>query len=392
MTRVTGEWLANPATQAVFDMLERGGFQAWAVGGCVRNALLDQPVTDVDIATDALPEQVIELAESAGLKSVPTGLEHGTITVVSGHTGYEITTFRRDVRTDGRHAQVVFSDDLEQDAHRRDFTMNALYANRHGQIRDPLEGLADLRARRVRFIDDPHARIREDYLRILRFFRFHAWYGDPQNGIDRDGLSACAELAEGIERLSRERIGTEMRKLLAAPDPAPSVAAMEQAGVLHRILPGASSHSLAVLVHMETEIDEAPRWLRRLACIGGADAKDRLRLSRVEARQLALLTQESGTDTGLAELAFRHGADLAVDVVLLRATMAGTPPTPDVRTRAEHAAQQVFPLGGHDITGVDSGPELGKILKRLERRWIDSGFSLDRQELLETVPTHKKGG
>jgi tRNA nucleotidyltransferase/poly(A) polymerase len=212
---------------------------------------------------------VIELAESAGLKSVPTGLEHGTITVVSGHTGYEITTFRRDVRTDGRHAQVVFSDDLEQDAHRRDFTMNALYANRHGQIRDPLEGLADLRARRVRFIDDPHARIREDYLRILRFFRFHAWYGDPQNGIDRDGLSACAELAEGIERLSRERIGTEMRKLLAAPDPAPSVAAMEQAGVLHRILPGASSHSLAVLVHMETEIDEAPRWLRRLACIGG---------------------------------------------------------------------------------------------------------------------------
>ncbi|MDQ7079835.1 MAG: CCA tRNA nucleotidyltransferase [Paracoccaceae bacterium] len=392
MNRVTGKWLANPATQAVFDMLERGGFQAWAVGGCVRNALLDQPVTDVDIATDARPEQIMELAGTAGLKSVPTGLEHGTVTIVSGGTGYEVTTFRRDVKTDGRHAKVVFAANLEQDAHRRDFTMNALYADRHGQIRDPLGGLTDLRARCVRFIDDPHARIREDYLRILRFFRFHAWYGDPENGIDRDGLSACAELAEGIERLSRERIGAEIRKLLAAPDPAPGVAAMEQAGVLHRILPGASSHGLAVLVHMETEIGEAPRWLRRLACIGGADAKDRLRLSRNEARLLALLTQESATDTGLAELAYRHGADLAIDVVLLRAVMAGTPPPPDVRTRAEHAARQVFPLGGRDISGVDSGPELGKILKRLERRWIDSGFSLDRQDLLETLPTDKKGG
>ena len=392
MTRVSGEWLTNPAAQAVFDMLERGGFQAWAVGGCVRNALLDQPVTDVDIATDARPEQVIELAKSAGLKSVPTGLDHGTITVVSGHTGYEITTFRRDVRTDGRHAQVIFSHNLEQDAHRRDFTMNALYADRHGQVHDPLGGLADLRARRVRFIDDPHARIREDYLRILRFFRFHAWYGDPENGIDREALSACAELAEGIERLSRERIGTEMRKLLAAPDPAPSTAAMEQAGVLHRVLPGASARNLAVLVHMEAEIDEAPRWLRRLACIGGGDAKDGLRLSRVETRQLELLVAEIAGDTSLAELAYRHGADLAVDIALLRGVLAGTPPPSDIRSQAEHATQQVFPLGGHDIPDMVSGPELGKMLKRLERLWIDSGFSLDRQELLETVPTHKKGG
>ena len=215
--KVSGEWLDDPAAQAVFLMLMRAGFEAYAVGGCVRNALLGVPVADVDFATNARPDLVVALAEQADLHAVPTGIEHGTITVVSGGTGFEVTTYRRDVATDGRRAVVTFADTLNDDAHRRDFTMNALYAGADGAVIDPLGGLADIKAGRVRFIDDAQQRIREDYLRILRFFRFHAWYGDPDGGIDPDALAACAELADGIDGLSNERIWAEMRKLLAAP-------------------------------------------------------------------------------------------------------------------------------------------------------------------------------
>ncbi|KGM89571.1 tRNA nucleotidyltransferase/poly(A) polymerase [Roseovarius mucosus DSM 17069] len=180
--KVSGAWIEAKATQAVCAMLTGAGYQALFVGGCVRNALLGAPVGDIDIATDARPEMVVELAEGAGLKPVPTGIEHGTITVVSGHIGHEVTTFRKDVQSFGRHAVVAFADDLHTDARRRDFTMNALYARPDGDVVDPLGGLEDLRARRVRFIEDADQRIREDYLRILRFFRFHAWYGDPEGG------------------------------------------------------------------------------------------------------------------------------------------------------------------------------------------------------------------
>jgi len=258
MTRVTGSWLDSEDTQAVMAVLEEAGHQALAVGGCVRNALLGVAVSDVDIATDARPERVMEIAAAAGLKAVPTGIDHGTVTVVANKVGHEVTTFRRDVETDGRRATVAYADRVEEDAHRRDFTMNALYARADGTVIDPLGGLPDLRARRVRFIDDPHDRIREDYLRILRFFRFHAWYGDPAAGLDPDGLAACAELSDGMDRLSRERIGAETRKLLAAPDPAPAVAAMAQAGVLIHVLPGANPQALPVLVHLERAAGVAP--------------------------------------------------------------------------------------------------------------------------------------
>lgn len=222
--KLSGDWLEHPATQAVCAMLVEAGYQAWFVGGCVRNALIGAPVDDIDICTDARPETVMDLAEKAELKPVPTGIDHGTITVVSGGIGHEVTTFRRDVETFGRHAVVAFADTMDDDAARRDFTMNALYADRDGVVADPLGGLPDLESRHVRFIGEPHQRIKEDYLRILRFFRFSAWYGDPNLGIDTDGLSACAELSEGISTLAAERLGAEMRKLLSAPEPARSVA------------------------------------------------------------------------------------------------------------------------------------------------------------------------
>ncbi len=266
--KVSGDWLTRPGTQAVLGCLTAAGWQALAVGGCVRNSLLGVPTTDVDIATDAAPETVSELAETAGFRVVPTGIDHGTVTVIVQGVPYEVTTFRRDVATDGRRAVVAFSDRLEEDAARRDFTINALYARADGTVIDPLGGLPDLQARRVRFVGDPETRIREDYLRILRFFRFHAWYGDPEGGLDAEGLAACAALSAGIETLSRERLGAEMRKLLSAPDPS-RVAAMAQAGVLLRVLPGADPTALAPLVHLEGA--RAPDWTRRLAVLGGED-------------------------------------------------------------------------------------------------------------------------
>jgi poly(A) polymerase len=246
--RLTAHWLDKPAVIAVLDALEGGGARAWFVGGCVRDGLLGLEAGDIDIATDAPPDRVTRLVEDAGLRAVPTGADHGTVTVVADHFPVEVTTLRRDVATDGRRATVAFTDRIEEDAERRDFTVNALYATRRGEVLDPVEqGLDDLRARRIRFIGYPHDRIREDYLRILRFFRFHAWYADPGQGMDADGLAASAELAEGIDRLAKERIGMEMRKLLPRPiRPLPS--RRWRAGILMRVLPGADDRLLPVLV------------------------------------------------------------------------------------------------------------------------------------------------
>jgi len=249
MTRIGGARLSNPSTQKVCHALENNGAQALFVGGCVRNALLGAVVNHIDIATDAHPERVREIAQGAGIKAVPTGLAHGTVTLVSGSIAHEITTFRRDEDTDGRHATVAFSSDIAEDAARRDFTMNALYARSDGTVLDPLDGLADLKSRRVRFIGDAHARITEDYLRSLRFFRFHAWYGDASLGMDADALAAIAAHLDGLDQLSRERVGSEVLKLLGAEDPAPSIASMQQLGVLTRVLAGADSRALAPLVH-----------------------------------------------------------------------------------------------------------------------------------------------
>ena len=266
--KLTGDWIERPATQAVCRMIEQGGYQALFVGGCVRNAILGASVNDIDIATDAHPETVISLAGAAGLKPVPTGLEHGTVTVVSDHVPHEVTTFRRDVETFGRHAVVAYSEDVAEDARRRDFTMNALYARPDGTVIDPLNGLRDLQARHVRFIDDPEQRIREDYLRILRFFRFHAWYGDPVAGLDPEGLGAVATHADRLSDLSRERVGAEIVKLLSAPDPAPSVAAMRACGVLVAVLPGSDDRGWRRLYIMSNRLVSHPSryaaW-RRLA-------------------------------------------------------------------------------------------------------------------------------
>ncbi|MBK8438552.1 MAG: CCA tRNA nucleotidyltransferase [Rhodobacter sp.] len=378
--KVSGQWLERAETQKVCTALRDAGWQALPVGGCVRNALLGVPVADVDIATDARPETVSDLAKKAGFKVVPTGIEHGTVTVIAGGVPYEITTFRRDVETDGRRAVVAFSDRLEDDAARRDFTMNALYALPDGTVIDPLGGIADLKARRVRFVGDAGTRIREDYLRILRFFRFHAWYGDSGAGLDADGLAACAELSAGIETLSSERLGAEMRKLLAAADPAPAVAAMAQAGVLRQVLPGADHRALAPLVHLEE--GAGPRWLRRLVVLGAEDAAGRLRLSRAEAKALAAVTNAAQVGGNAAVLGWQLGAESAADAVLARAAMTGAAPAADWQEEIARGAAVRFPVKAADLPGLQ-GAALGKRLKALQSRWLDSGLRLTKADLLD---------
>lgn len=380
--RITAEWITADHTQAVCRMLNDAGHRALFVGGCVRNAIIGEPVTDIDIATDARPEMVIELAKDAGLRPVPTGLEHGTITVIAGGIPHEVTTFRRDVETDGRRAVVAYSTRVEDDAVRRDFTMNALYADRAGHVLDPLGGLPDLMARRVRFIEDAAARIAEDYLRILRFFRFHAWYGDDAEGPDPMALAAIAEATDGLAQLSRERIGAEMRKLLSAPDPAPSVAAMRACGVLTRVLPGADDRALAPLVHLEAEAGVQPDWLARLAVMSGPEAAARLRLSRSEEVRLCLLRDGMESVRGPGELGFRHGLDDARAILLLRAAIMGMPIDAVAFGDAADGAQAEFPVRAADLMPDMTGPALGRELERLKALWIASGFTLSRDNLL----------
>lgn len=381
--RIEGNWIGREETQTVCRMIEAGGYQAYFVGGCVRNALLGVPVQDIDIATDAHPQHVIEMAQAAGLKSVPTGIEHGTVTVISGHIPHEVTTFRQDVETFGRHAVVAYSCDVAQDARRRDFTMNALYARRDGVVIDPLDGLPDLENRHVRFIDDPDQRIREDYLRILRFFRFHALYGDPEQGLDAEGLAAIAAHVEGLAGLSRERVGAEMVKLLAAPDPAPSVAAMRATGVLNAVLPGADDRMLALLVQSESDAGIDPDPMRRLAALGGEDVTIRLRLSKAQSRRLALLRAEMNEVTPAAELGYRYGAEAAVDILLLRDAAVERVFDPSQRRLVEQGAMASFPLVARDLMPNYTGPALGARLAELEQRWIASGFTLTRDDLLD---------
>ncbi|RMA42716.1 CCA tRNA nucleotidyltransferase [Rhodophyticola porphyridii] len=381
--RLQGPWMEHVGTQAVCNMLKAAGFQALFVGGCVRNGLIGVRVSDIDIATDATPDVVCDLAENAGLRAVPTGIEHGTVTVIAQGKPHEVTTFRKDVETHGRHATVAFSTDIAEDAARRDFTMNALYASPDGEVLDPTgEGLADLSSRRLRFIGRAEDRIREDYLRILRFFRFHAWYADPENGLDPDGLSACAALSAGLETLSKERIGSEIKKLLSAPNPAPAVAAMAQTGVLIHALPGADACRLPILIDIEDAHDIPADPIRRLAALGGQSPESALRLSKAEGRRLSLIAEQIGTATGPMELGYRHGADDARDILMLRAASFERRLDPAELDDVARGAVALFPITAADLMPALSGPALGAKLKELENRWIASGFTLDRTALL----------
>jgi len=391
------DWLERPETQDVFDALAVGDVETRVVGGAVRNALLGLPVTEMDLATTAEPEHVMALARHAKLKAIPTGIDHGTVTLIADGTSFEVTTLRRDVETFGRHAQVAFTTDWHEDARRRDFTLNALYADRGGTVFDPLGGYADLAQGRVRFIGDAEERIKEDYLRILRFFRFSAYYG--KGAFDETGLRASVRLLAGLEQLSAERVGGEMRRILVAPRALDAVAALFDYGLLTGVLGGVPRlDDFGRLVAIEEAAGLGDNPARRLAVLAVFVDEDaprlaaRLRLSNAEQSVLVLGGERSG-DTGLPdetrakELLYRLGEGIYPSFVLIAWARAGAPPD-DAGWGAALALPQrwqapAFPLRGTDIADLGrSGPEIGEALRRLERDWIGGGFAEDREQLL----------
>jgi len=400
---LTGQpWLEAPATRRVMAALEAAGGPGCArfVGGCVRNALIGQSVDDVDIATTLRPAQTEQAIRAAGLKAVPTGLAHGTITAVSDRRPFEITTLRRDVSTDGRNATVAFTDDWGEDAARRDFRLNALYADAEGRVIDPTgDGVADALAGRIVFVGDPETRIREDYLRILRFFRFFAWYG--RGAPDAAGLAACAALAPGMVRLSAERVSKELVKLLAARDPRPAMRAMAEAGVLERILPEAE---LSPAFDAMVGISGDPVG-RLMALVPAQEAvavelSGRLRLPNATRDRLAAAARAlPESDLSMSEAAaraavYRHGGAAVADVLRLR--LAAEPSREadagPLLAVAEGWTPPRLPVGGRDLArlGVPPGPETGRLLKAFEAGWIADDFPaeghLDRLAALLSPP------
>ncbi len=388
MTRLDpAAWLARPGFARLLDVLGAGEGATRLVGGAVRDGLLALPVADIDLATRLPPPMVMEALESAGIRAVPTGLAHGTVTAVAGGTPYEVTTLRRDVATDGRHATVAFTDDWRADAARRDFTINALYADPlTGEVSDFFDGLQDLAARRVRFIGDPLTRIAEDHLRILRFFRFSARFSDQ---LDPDGLRACGERAKDLMTLSRERIRDELLKLLALPDPSATVAAMLGHGILAPVLPEITADrlpALTALIQAETAARVAPEGLRRLAALLPPEPRlateiaGRLRLSNLDkGRLLHAATRTSVPDDPRA-LAYSIGAAATLDRLLLtsdaRAGQWAGPLSCYIRPR--------LPISGRELIamGLPPGPAVSRRLAEVEGRWIAAGFPADRARTL----------
>jgi len=391
-------WLKRPETIRVFAALSGDDIETRAVGGAVRDALLGRPVTDIDFATTAVPDAVMTLARKAGLKAIPTGIAHGTVTVVADGASFEVTTLRRDVETFGRHATVAFTADWSEDAQRRDFTLNALYAGADGTLYDPLGGYKDLLAGRMRFIGDAAARIREDYLRILRFFRFNAYYG--KEPLDAAGLSACVKERNGLAQLSAERIAAELKRLLVAPRAFEGVEALFGFGLLSDILGSVPRlDRLARLIAIETACGREPEAILRLAALSVFVAEDaprlaaRFKLSNADQALLALGADETldaalpGEDAA-KRLLYKFGAERFPPKVLLAWAASGAPAEADGWLRAlalpDRWQAPAFPLRGPDITALGDfkGPEIGAMLQALEQYWIEGGFAEDRERLL----------
>ena len=404
----SARWLRGHTLQVLLKALSEGGEEARVAGGAVRNTLLGKAVSDVDIATTTVPEETARRAEAAGFRAVPTGAEHGTITVVANGKPYEVTTLRDDIETDGRRAKVRFGRDWKRDAERRDFTINALYATADGEVVDLVGGLADLESRTIRFIGDAETRIREDFLRILRFFRFFAWYGSGRP--DAEGLKACARLKDGLDRLSVERVWGELKKLLSAAEPSRALLWMRQAGVLTRILPESERWGIDFihpLVRAEGDLGWPPDPMLRLEALLPPDPvrvralAERLRFSTLEARRLEAWARQSAiaattTESVLARTLYEGDRAAIGDQLRLALAIARGKAVSDDKAMieaggisrllafAEKWKKPEFPLKGGDLKrlGLSAGPKLGAALKSLEAEWIASGFTLDRDALL----------
>ncbi len=394
-------WLTRKPLMSLLGVLDCDGEEARVVGGAVRNALLGMTADEIDIATTAVPEEIMSRVQAAGFKPVPTGIEHGTVTVVVDKIPFEVTTLRQDVETYGRHAKVEFGRDWKADAERRDFTINALSATRDGTVYDYAGGIDDLSQRRVRFIGDPAKRIAEDYLRILRFFRFHAAYGSGR--LDADGLAACIAGRDGLDQLSRERVRMELLKLLVAPHAAPTLTTMADAGLLLRVLGGVPFlASFGNMVKVEAATGAEPNAVRRLGALGVAIAEDaerlwqKLRLANSEHERLASMGEgwrhispQYGEKAARA-LLYRLRPQQFTDHVLLAWTRSDATSNDAewrvLATLPQRWTAPVFPLKAADFMkrGVRQGPGLGTAIAAAEQAWIAAGFP-EEHSALETI-------
>ena len=394
-------WMTAPAARDLLAHFAAAGHLARFVGGCVRDTLAGRPVGDIDIATDATPMRATALLDARGVRVIPTGLAHGTVTAALDGALFEITTLRRDVATDGRHAVVAFGTDWLADAARRDFTVNALYLDGDGTLYDPTGGRADLAAGRVRFIGAARDRLAEDVLRLLRFFRFHAWYG--AGAPDAEAMAACRAFAGRLPRLSGERVWAELRRILAAPDPAAALRAMESVGALAPVAPRAGSFGrLDDAVRAEAALGLAPSAIRRLAAALDRDADPaglarRLRLSRAEAARLekareaaAALAAAPGAAAGCR--LYRWGEEAFGDALAI----AGVGEAAFAAAAAALGAwrRPVFPIAGRDAVaaGVAPGPAVGRLLRAVESWWIAQDFAPDRDACLARLAALRPGG
>jgi poly(A) polymerase len=387
-------WLENGELTRLLALLDRDGEEARVVGGAVRNALMQLPVGEIDVATTAVPQEIMRRVEAAGFKAKPTGIEHGTVTAIIDGRPFEVTTLRQDVETFGRKAKVAFGRNWKADAERRDFTINALSVSADGQMYDYVGGLADIAARRVRFIGDPSARIAEDYLRILRFFRFHAWYGN--SAPDAAGLHACIAARSGLDTLSRERVRMEMLKLLLAPHAAPTLAVMAEAGILGTVLGGVPLlASFENTAKAEAAVGVDPDATRRLGALGVAVMEDaerlsqRLRLSNAEFERLMALeywwrVRPAAGEHAARVLLYQLGPISFTDRVLAAWSRsdagAADAAWHHLATLPQRWTAPRFPLKAADFLnrGVPKGPEMGAALRAAEQAWIDADFPEDR--------------
>ena len=410
------DWFQEPGLQRVMALLNSGGAETRVVGGAVRNSLMGLAVGDIDLATTLVPEEVIERAEAEGIKVVPTGIEHGTVTLVFEGKGYEVTTLRRDVETNGRHAEVAFGASWQEDADRRDLTINALYVGLDGEVIDLVGGLKDIETKTIRFIGDAEQRIAEDYLRVLRFFRFFAHYGSGRP--DTEGLKASARARTQLKSLSAERVWSEIKKLLSARDPGRALLWMRQSGVLTEILPETEKWGIDAipgLIAAEQTLGWDPNALLRLCAIVPKDAarlvtlSERLRLSNAEALALdrfarAPKPQETVTDVAFDRDLYRFGKDGMISMLKLELASARSRAEGDVKAmarsarlfallkRAEAFVRPALPVKGSDVlaAGIAAGPKIGEILGKLEESWIASQVNLSREDLLARLETIAK--
>ncbi len=404
---INSEWLNDITTQSIFSAFNREGFQARVVGGAIRNTLLGQKVKDIDFATTASPEQAINLAHEADLKVIPTGLKHGTITIVVGGAPFEVTTLREDVETDGRHAQVSFTKNWKTDASRRDFTINALYADEAGRLYDPVGGYEDVVAGRLRFIGEPVERIREDYLRILRYFRFQAEYN--LKSVDNASLKACVAETKGLAGLSAERVISEVEKILTGPHAVHVINLMYDYAVLLEVL-GLVAHPLTLekLITLEKRFSDVPDVVLRLGALcclkeeDGLYLSQRFKLSNQKKALICSLNRPDPTfvsDMSLAEAKvalYKLGPKVYQNKVLYCWVKAQADICDEAWTKLFELVDQwdvpEFPIRGQDLInlGMEKGPEIGVVLKALEVYWIQHDFKPGKSSLLDYVTSLMK--